>query len=392
MPGYRLIYHTIRIIIKGEHAFYQHSGGNAVIIAARSLSHYVAQIFEKRGVSAEESERIGRRLVNANLTGHDSHGVIRVPRYVNWLQDGTLVPGQNVSVVSDNGVIAVLDGHNGFGQSVGEQAVQIGIDKALQNGVGIIALRNAGHLGRIGDWAEMAVDAGLISLHFVNVSGSLLVAPFGGTERRMSTNPVTIGVPRDDAPPLILDFATSLVAEGKVLVAAKGGKALPDNALVGPDGEVTGDPKALYGEGDAVKSYDNRVGEGAIRAMGEHKGSGLALMCEILAGALTGGGCAGPDKPRIQNGMLSIYMSIEQFGSKDAFADEMRQYLEFFTSAKPVDPANPVLMPGEPEQKRREERGANGIELPDETWASIVETAHEAGLGEDDLNTSLAIV
>jgi hydroxycarboxylate dehydrogenase B len=364
--------------------------GEKMIIPAKSLSLYVAKIFEKNGVSAEESERIGHRLVNANLTGHDSHGVIRVPRYVNWLADGTLVKGQEVSVVSDSGVIAVLDGHNGFGQSVGEQAVKIGIDKALENGVGIIALRNAGHLGRIGDWAEMAVDAGLISIHFVNVSGSLLVAPFGGVERRMSTNPVTIGVPRDGEAPLILDFATSIVAEGKVLVASKGGKALPDNALISPDGTITGDPKALYGEGDAIKTYDNRAGEGAIRAMGDHKGSGLALMCEILAGALTGGGCAGPDKPVLQNGMLSIYMSIEQFGSKDAFASEMRQYLDFFKSAIPVDAASPVLMPGEPEQARRLDRGANGIELPDETWASIVETAHAAGLSDDDLQAALA--
>ena len=274
----------------------------------------------------------------------------------------------------------MLDGHNGFGQSVGEQAVQTGIDRALQNGVSIVGLRNAGHLGRIGDWAEMAVDANLISLHFVNVAGSLLVAPFGGIERRMSTNPVTIGVPRGDEPPLILDFATSIVAEGKVLVASKGGKALPDNALVGPDGEVTGDPKALYGEGDAIKAYDNRVGEGAIRAMGDHKGSGLALMCEILAGALTGGGCAGPGKPKVQNGMLSIYMS----------AEEMRQYLEFFVSAKPIDENQRVLMPGEPEQARREDRGANGIELPDETWASIVEAAETAGLTQADLDAALA--
>ena len=113
-------------------------------------------------------------------------------------------------------------------------------------------------------------------------------------------------------------------------------------------------------------------------------------MCEILAGALTGGGCAGPDKPTIQNGMLSIYMSIEQFGSKDAFASEMRQYLDFFKSTKPVDAANPVLMPGEPEQARRLDRGANGIELPDETWASILDSAHDVGLDDKDLEAALA--
>jgi uncharacterized oxidoreductase len=234
-----------------------------VRIQAEAMQDLTAEIFVAAGCSAEESARIGRRLVMANLTGHDSHGVIRIPRYVQWMRDGTLVPGRTIAIVTESDSFAVVDGRHGFGQSVGTQAVELGIAKAKANGVAIVALRNAGHLGRIGDWAEMAVEAGLISIHFVNVAGSLLVAPFGGTERRMSTNPVCIGVPLSDRPPLILDFATALVAEGKVLVAASGGKALPAGALIGPDGVPSADPKTLYGEGDIHDPQGGRQGQGA---------------------------------------------------------------------------------------------------------------------------------
>ncbi|MEE9210662.1 MAG: Ldh family oxidoreductase, partial [Kiloniellales bacterium] len=196
-------------------------------IHAEPLRRLTGAVFAAAGCSAAESARIAYHLVEANLTGHDSHGVIRIPRYLQWMADGTLVPGRTIAVVTENEVMAVVDGQHGFGQSVGTQAVELGIRKADANGVSVIALRNAGHLGRIGDWAELAVAAGLVSIHFVNVAGSLLVAPFGGTERRMSTNPFCVGVPLADGPPLILDFATSVVAEGKVLVAASGGKPLP---------------------------------------------------------------------------------------------------------------------------------------------------------------------
>ena len=152
----------------------------------------------------------------------------------------------------------------------------------------MVALRNAGHIGRVGDWAEMAAAAGLVSVHFVNASGSVLVAPFGGTERRLSTAPFCVGVPRPGQPPVVLDFATSVVAEGKVLVASQGGKKLPDNALIGLDGKMSTDPRVLYGEYTPTGPRQHRQGTGAIRAFGDHKGSGLALMCELLGGSLTG--------------------------------------------------------------------------------------------------------
>ncbi|MCH7795345.1 MAG: Ldh family oxidoreductase, partial [Proteobacteria bacterium] len=268
------------------------------------------------------------------------------------------------------------------GQSVGTQAVELGLRKAQKNGVAIVALRNAGHLGRIGDWAEMAVAAGLVSIHFVNVAGSLLVAPFGGTERRMSTNPFCVGVPVAGGPPLILDFATSVVAEGKVLVAASGGKPLPPGSLIGADGELSTDPRTLYGTGDPHDPVGGRLGEGAMCGMGEHKGSGLALICEMLAGALTGSGCAGPAKRRIANGMLSIYLSLEAFTGDHDFAAEARRYLDFFTSARPAVAGGEVLVPGQPEQRNRTQRLAEGIEVPGDAWADIRAAALDAGLSQ----------
>ncbi len=351
------------------------------------MRNLTAEIFEVAGCSAEESARIGQRLVMANLTGHDSHGVIRIPRYVQWMRDGTLVPGQTIEIVTDSDSFAVVDGRHGFGQSVGAQAVELGITKAKANGVAIVALRNAGHLGRIGDWAEMAVEAGLVSIHFVNVAGSLLVAPFGGAERRMSTNPICIGVPLDDGPPLILDFATAMVAEGKVLVAASGGKALPEGALIGPDGAPSTDPKTLYGEGDIHDPQGGRQGLGAIRTMGEHKGSGLALMCEMLAGALTGSGCAGPAERTIANGMLSIYISRQALSGDHDFGAEARAYLDFFTSAKPAEAGGEVLVPGEPERRRRAAREVDGLELSDQAWADILATADGLGLDRKAIET-----
>ena len=360
-----------------------------MIIQSEKLIRLVAQTFEQSGCSAAEAERVARRLTSANLTGHDSHGVLRVPRYVGWIGSGDLVPGQHLSVISQNDTMAVLDGKQGFGQTVGEEAVKLGIEMAKKSGLSIIALRNTGHLGRIGDWAEMAIDEGLISIHFVNVAGSVLVAPFGGIDARMATNPVTIGIPMGDNPPLLLDFATSIVAEGKVMVAAKGGKPLPEGALINKDGEKTTDPVALYGTHDAAAGT-GRDGGGAIRAMGEHKGSGLAFMCEMLAGALTGGGCANVETQYFRNGMLSIYIKPGQFTDQNQFVQDALSYVEYFKSAKPVKDVDEVLVPGEPEQRKRADRLANGIEISDDGWQAIVDTARQSGVAEDDIASATA--
>jgi len=359
-----------------------------VRVAADALRRFVAEIFVGAGCSPAESERIGFYLVNANLAGHDSHGVIRVPRYVVNKRGGDVTPDAVVDIVTENDTLAVVDGRFGFGQTVGPQAVDIGIAKAKTGGTAIVALRNSGHIGRIGDWAERAAAAGQISIHFVNVAGSQLVAPFGGVDRRMSTNPFCVGVPMDPAPPLVLDFATSMVAEGKVLVAANGGKPVPDDALISPDGQMSGDPAVLYGPIATNAARDPRNGPGALRTFGAHKGSGLAFMCEILAGAFAGGGCAGPPRDvggrkRIANGMLSIYLAPSFFGSPEAYREEAQRYVDWFKESRPAERDGEVLVPGEPEARARAERLANGVPLQPDTWAALQATARDVGLAAD---------
>jgi len=354
-----------------------------VTIKAGPLTELVRDIFAKAGCSARESERIGKYLVSANLTGHDSHGVARVPRYLQWKCDGVVHADRKARIVTETPVLAVVDGLNGFGQTVAPQAVEIGIEKCKAMGLAMVALRNAGHIGRVGDWAEMAAEAGLVSVHFVNASGSVLVAPFGGTERRLSTAPFCVGVPRPGQGPVVLDFATSVVAEGKVLVASQGGKKLPDNALISLDGKMSGDPHVLYGDYTATGLRTAGKGTGAIRAFGDHKGSGLALICELLGGSLTGMKATGEGRGTFAgNGMLSFYVNPAVIDPEGLFSGDVARYIAYYKSAKPAAPGSEVLTPGEPEERTRRQRLAEGIPLPADTWAAIVAAAREVGVDE----------
>ena len=353
-----------------------------VTIKAEPLIELVGDVFVKAGCSAAEAERIGKYLVSANLTGHDSHGVTRVPRYVTWMRERVVHADRKAEVVIETPVLAVVDGLHGFGQTVAPQAVAIGIEKCKAMSLSMVALRNAGHIGRVGDWAEMAAEAGLVSVHFVNAS-SALVAPFGGTERRLSTAPFCVGVPRAGEPPIVLDFATSVVAEGKVLVASQGGKPLPENALINLDGTMSTDPRVLYGDYALTGLRRASNGKGAIRAFGDHKGSGLALMCELLGGSLTGMKATGEGRGTFGgNGMLSFYVNPEVIDPEGLFPTDVARYIAYFKSAKPITPGGEVLTPGEPENRTRQQRLAEGIPLPEETWAAIVAVARELGVDE----------
>src|SRR5258708_7433752 len=305
-----------------------------ITIKVENLINFVAEVFSHSESSPEEARRIASYLTTANLTGHDSHGVIRVPVYIRWKKMGSLDANQTAEVVADTRSLAVVDGKFGYGQTVTPQAVQIGIEKCKKAGLAAIALRNAGHIGRVGDWAEMAAAEGLVSVHFVNAAGSLLVAPFGGVQKRLSTAPYCVGIPRQGQDPIVLDFATPTVAEGKVLVASRGGKKLPKGALVDADGTLSEDPAVLYGPHTPDGPRDHAKGTGAIRAFGEHKGSGLAFICELLGGALTGTGATAPDR-RFANGMLAFYVDPKVVDTSNFFDGEIARYVDFIRAARP---------------------------------------------------------
>ncbi|MBO6519825.1 MAG: malate/lactate/ureidoglycolate dehydrogenase [Rhodospirillales bacterium] len=353
-------------------------------VSADGMTRLGADIFERAGASAGEAHAISANLVNSNLNGHDSHGVVRIPRYLMWEKTGNLAFGQSATVVADADNFALIDGNRGFGQVVGAEAVDIGIAKAKANGVSILALRNAGHLGRIGFWAERACDAGLVSVSFVNVAHSMLVAPFGAADRRVSTAPVTIGVVNPDGDDFILDFATSMVAEGKVMVALRGGKPVPEGALIDGNGQPTTDPVALYGEPVAGKVADPREGPGALTTFGEHKGSGLALACELLAGALTGSGTTGPGK-KTHNGMFSVFLKPELLDDGHGFAGAVSEYINFVRNARPRDADQPVMIPGDPERRARADRTANGFDIPAGAWNSILDAGEGLGYTRDEM-------
>src|SRR6202166_1972860 len=359
-----------------------------VTLQVQKLIDFVAEVFTHSDSSPEEARRIATYLATANLTGHDSHGVIRGPVYIRWKKMGSVIPNQTGELVVDTPSLAVVDGKFGYGQPVAPQAVKIGIEKCKASGLAAVALRNAGHIGRVGDWAEMAAAEGLVSIHFVNAAGSVLVAPYGGVERRLSTAPYCVGIPRLGQDPVVLDFATSIVAEGKVLVASRGGKKLPKGALIDLDGNLSEDPAVLYGPYDTEGPRDHSQGKGAIRAFGEHKGAGLALILVLLGGALTGTGATGPNR-RFANGMFAVYVDPKVVDTANFFDGEISRYVSYFKDTKPAAGTDAVLIPGEPEAKMRADRSKNGVPLPDDTWAAIVNTARDVGVSEASIQRAV---
>ncbi len=330
----------------------------------QALKEVAVQIFSAIGCDDMEAETIARLLVTANLVGHDSHGVARIPRYVDYWRKGQVLPNQHATVTFENDQIAIFDGNKGFGQSIGVEIITAGIQKARGSGIAMVGVGNVAHLGRIGDWTEMAIDAGQVSMHFVNTSGAgMTVAPFGGVEGRYATNPISIGMPNPNGDPVVFDAATSMLAEGKIMVARNKGAELPEGALTGADGIPTRDPNALYNAPVAV-----------MNAMGGHKGAGLAIMADLLAGALGGGGCAKSGVTALANGMLSILIDPSVFADTSFVANETEGFSSWVRSARPADDQRPVLLPGDPERNTRREREENGIPLDDTTWRLIKET------------------
>lgn len=343
-----------------------------ILFAAEDLRAQVTTIFSAIGSDAPEAALVTDHLVLANLFGHDSHGISLIPLYVRMVREGKVEPNQRPTAAMDNGALLTLDGHRGFGQAVAHEAMEIGIARARERGVAIIALRNSHHVGRIGHYAEQCCRAGLVSMHYVNVVGTApVVAPFAGIKSRLHTNPVAIGVPREGADPLVLDFATSRAAQGKIRVAMNRGVPVPPGFLLDADGEPTTDARVVY---------DEPVG--TMLPFGEHKGSGLGLLCDVLAGALTGGrmchpGSSGDDV--YLNNMLSVMIDPDRLGGRETWQQEIALGTQFFTSSLARDPAMPILLPGEPERATRARRDAEGIPVDATTWRLI--RAAAAGVG-----------
>ena len=351
-------------------------------ISAEKLSTLVTKIFTTIGTEHSFAAEVANHLVEANLKGHDSHGVGMVPAYVQNIKAGYLNISSHANIIEDNGAVMVVDGQSGFGQVVGRQAVDIAIERVKQTSVVCMGVRNCHHLGRIGTYAEQCAAAGMVSLHMVNVVGHPpLVAPFGGSERRMTTNPFTCAVPRKSGNPVVLDMATSEVAMGKVRVAYNAGNQVPPGALVDHQGAATTDPKVMY-----------EKPLGSLGPFGQHKGYGLAVMCELLGGALAGEWTAQPEHERghnIINHMFMCVLNPAAFGGLEKFQSEVEAMVAYLHSTKPATGFDKVRVPGEPEQESRNTRLAQGIPIDDSSWQGVLGAAKSAGMSESDIQNSI---
>jgi uncharacterized oxidoreductase len=335
-------------------------------VALRALT---LRILTAGGSDEAEAQIVVDHLIEANLAGHDSHGVGMLPIYCRNLEAGTLRANQAAEIVQSSGSFAVWDGRWGYGQRIAREAMAWAIDTARTHGVAVHGLRNTHHMGRIGTYGEIAAAAGLVSLHFVNVnSGPAPVAPFAGREGRFITNPVCIAIPGTaNTAPVILDFATSRIAMGKVRVAHNAGKPVVEGALLDAEGKPTTNASVMYSDP-----------RGVVLPFGEHKGSGLALICELLAGAVVGAGSlrtATPPEIGIKNAMLTIVLDPTRLAARSFIEAEIDGVVSWVKSADPLDPSVPVLVAGEPERMKRAERLAHGIPIDDTTWAQICEAA-----------------
>ncbi len=341
-------------------------------VQAGPLAAAVRAIVAAAGSHEAEAAQVADNLVEANLRGHDSHGVGMVPRYVDAVLEGGLAVNAHVAVRQDSGALLTLDGQHGYGQVIGAEAMALGIARAREHGVCVVGLAHSHHLGRIGHWAEQCIASGLVSIHFVNVLSRPIVAPFGGRDARLGTNPFCVGIPRPGGEPIVLDFATSKIAQGKTRVAYNKGESVEPGTLIDDHGEPTTHPR-----------YTVVEPIGALLPFGEHKGAGLALICELLGGALAGGetGRAVSDgRRRVLNSMFSILVDPERLGTAANLAREMEGFVAYVTASPPQAGVGRVRMPGEPEREIRARRMKEGIAIDAVTWGEIRAAGEKVGV------------
>jgi uncharacterized oxidoreductase len=349
-----------------------------IVVKHEKLRAAVAALLQASGSEEREARAVTDHLVEANLKGHDSHGVGMIPMYVRHIKEGKLKLNRHLKVIRDDGPFLVGDGQMGHGQVMAMELTDLAIARARQQGIAVAGLILSHHIGRVGTYGERCAEAGLVSLHFVNVAGHrALVAPFRGSDGRFNTNPICLTLPATGKnPPTILDFATSKIALGKVRVAKNKGLRVAKGTLIDAKGKPTTDPKVMFVEPPAKI--------GSVLTFGEHKGYGLALFAEIFGAALVGGLTIAPHHPRthgVVNNMLEIVIDPARLSDMAQLKAEIDAVVAYFKASPPADKKAPVLVPGDPERISRAARTAKGIPIDATTWGELKSAADTVGLG-----------
>lgn len=343
-------------------------------IRPEPLQEFAARLFVAAGVPAADAETVARSLVAANLCGHDSHGVMRVPQYLGFIREKKLVPGAPLTVLRETPAVLAADAEWGLGQVQAYRLLDRLLPKAKALGVASGTMRRCGHIGRLGEYAEWAAGQGLALFATVNSHGSgRRVAPPGGTEGRISTNPICFGAPTPTEP-LVLDFSTSAVAEGKVRVAFQKGESVPDGWILDAAGRPTTNPSDLY-----TDPPGSLLPFGGPQA---YKGFGLGLMMDALAGGLSGGECSRPDRPMpgLGNSVLFVLWEPGSFGGGECFLAAVGGLADYVRNTPRADVVSQITLPGDPERHARARRQSAGVAIPSGTWILLAQLAADLGV------------
>ena len=344
------------------------------VFSIDQLRRVSRQVLLAAGVPEEDAVTVADELATANSFGHDSHGVIRLMQYVDLIEQGAIVPGADVELIRSAGAMTIFDAHFNFGQVAARKALEAGLRQAQELGTSTVMIRNCNHVGRLGSYAQQAALRGFASMMAVNAPGPGGVAPWGGIERKLGTNPIAMSGPWGDSA-LVLDMTTSATAEGKIRVAFQKGESVAEGLLIDAAGNPTTDPADLYADPP-----------GAILPLGGplgFKGYGLSVMIDVFGGILSGSGVCRTDLPRGANGVWMYFLAIDSFLDRSEYDSLLEKYVETLRSSKKQSGVEEILMPGEIECRRENQRLAEGVEVPDETWRQI------AGLA-DRLNADLS--
>jgi LDH2 family malate/lactate/ureidoglycolate dehydrogenase len=334
-----------------------------VLHKAEDLRRLSQSILEAVGTPEDLAAVVAESLVDANLAGHDSHGVIRIPSYIAAVRRGQVQPAARAHRHPLGGACARVDGEWGWGQPAARLAVEAAVEIAAKEGVGLVAVGRCNHIGRLGEYVERLGAAGMMGMATCNARPA--VAPYGGYTRLLGTNPVAWSAPHPaDRPPVVVDFATSTIAEGKLRVASANGGLAPQGALLDKTGQPTQDPAAYYDGG-------------ALTTFGGHKGFGLSVMAELMAGILSGSGPSALPAFDNGNGTLILAIDLQRFLPMDAFLEQVEAFSSSIRAAPPVAGVDEVMMPGEPEWRSRRRRAEEGVPVPAATYQAIVDVAAE---------------
>ena len=336
-----------------------------LVFTAEQLRVVGRRIFVAAGAPDDIAALVAHSLVESNLAGHDSHGVIRIPAYVLAIQRGNLIPNARPSVLRETPTTAVVSGNWAFGQIAAAFAVELAISKARAGHLAAVGVVQCNHIGRLGEYAELAARAGLISMITVGGFPGGATAPHGGAGRALGTNPFAFGVPAAGFAPMIVDFATTVVAEGKLQVARAKKEPVPLGWILDKEGRPTTDVEDFYAGG-------------TLLPLGGHKGYSLGMVAEVLSGALPGVDAFRGD--RAGSGMFVLAVDPEVFRPFEEFAAAVASLFQRVKSVPPAPGFDEVLVPGEPEERSRMRRQAEGIPVPEETWSRLESVARELGV------------